>query len=802
VNKAQKVTAIALLCVLFACYVLFSVDGAPVFNATASAGVETLSLQVKPVCSKPALWHAAWRVGTTQVSTVTLGISVQPSGTNVINPKLTYYVKAVCGTQNKRIVEGASVDVTLGAQFSNSTTQSIDSHLTALGVSTTQDQTVTYYIYARLEAKGVISGQTLTAESAETAFSTVTFDYGGLTSQVITLLPSSSVHKVYYGSGYDECAILDACTSELGSSEYSKLSSVDGSRVYIYRSSSTECIWAAMLFTFDVTGYNISQITQAKVKTVGYGYVEGTSASEYTLNVKQNGYWTEKARHVVALTEQSDEATYSNVATIVHNGKVYASTALWGSNEGENYAHLYVNYAALQFTTQVLSWDLSWSWANQPLSLVAVPAARLLVAAVLACFALLLLLTKPKRKSKLVCLTALIMLLAAALLGTGVVHAAQAMHIPDQWRSGDLAVYLQSFPFATTEVVDGAVTEKPADIEGDLTINLAVFNATEDNPVRVHIDGAEADVLAGEGFYALTYTLPVGSHSITVACDTKIFEQQIFYVKPKPLTPMMPLEEFLKRLSEQRTEIVTRMLFAAAAGTAAGVFAKRKTLKHTAWIYPVPAVLIAAGYVWMPNYYFLLCFGACIAVAYAVCPDFTKKQYVMLAMRNKLAGLAKVTLRRIETDNTGKAVLSISPRYWREGFIKRAEIKLENPAVTTLDLDGELLQTYIANDMQQSCDAIHVQGDPATKLALEEGIEGIEAMSRENYEAQRKLFVYEHMQLSKVAKGMRQLDDLTKTDYEKLLSVENFLSPVRAEQDQPAAQPQDQSNRNEKGYVE
>ena len=78
---------------------------------------------------------------------------------------------------------------------------SIDSHLTDLGVSTTLDQTVDYYVYCKVEGDGAISGEHLVAEIQETKFDTITFDYGGTVTDTFELTPSVTVQLGYDKDG-------------------------------------------------------------------------------------------------------------------------------------------------------------------------------------------------------------------------------------------------------------------------------------------------------------------------------------------------------------------------------------------------------------------------------------------------------------------------------------------------------------------------------------------------------------------------------------------------------------------------
>ena len=115
---------------------LYVMDKPQTYSASVSTvHGETISLQVMPMASKPSVWTLAWRVGTTQVSTINIGLTVTPAGTNIANPRLTYYIKAVDGLTSGKVIEATNYTVPLGVQFSNSTGNiNIDTHLQSLGL--------------------------------------------------------------------------------------------------------------------------------------------------------------------------------------------------------------------------------------------------------------------------------------------------------------------------------------------------------------------------------------------------------------------------------------------------------------------------------------------------------------------------------------------------------------------------------------------------------------------------------------------------------------------------------------------
>jgi len=141
-----------------------------------------------------------------------------------------------------------------------------------------------------------------------------------------------------------------------------------------------------------------------------------------------------------------------------------------------------------------------------------------------------------------------------------------------QWRSGDLALYIMDFPSD-----GGAYTQS------SIRFRVAVWGATSEDPVVILLNGEEAARIEGEGLFTYEWSL-IGSHHLLIRCRNRIFEQAQFNVKaPPPLPPVIQLEEFTRRLAEQRVTMMMAMLGATIAGIPTGIWAKRKTKIFTTW---------------------------------------------------------------------------------------------------------------------------------------------------------------------------------------------------------------------------
>jgi len=125
-------------------------------------------------------WLAEWQVGGQTRTQATVAISITVTGSNVqSSATVDYYVEAKSGANTYKFLQATGAPVTVGgAALQASDQRTIDNHLTAMGLSITQSQTVDYYVYAKATTTGAVSGETLTSEVVETKFTTVSYLYG------------------------------------------------------------------------------------------------------------------------------------------------------------------------------------------------------------------------------------------------------------------------------------------------------------------------------------------------------------------------------------------------------------------------------------------------------------------------------------------------------------------------------------------------------------------------------------------------------------------------------------------------
>jgi len=348
---------------------------------------ESLSVKVVVDSGRPPLvdyfgqklyksWWLAWRVGTTPVSTVNLGISIVPSGTNVVDMKVTYYVKGVSGANSNKFLSATNYPASNGVEITNSTGDvDIDTHLSAMGLSTTQDQTVDYMVYCRVEATGAISGETLIMEIPETQFDTITFDYGGVIQTSTTLY-----------------TIADAYVFEA-------LSDMNwGSETWLYSQSDIGGNVRSFL-KFDISSIS-GTITDARLRLYCAAHTDGISG---VTDVEARGVtddsWSESG------ITWNNQPSYGDVEDMIYpvakawnewnvtsfvqsQSDDYVSFCLKNVQESYDSTERYTQYHSKENTYdpelyieyEYIDWSLSWNWLNLPLSIVSLPIGQQFIA--------------------------------------------------------------------------------------------------------------------------------------------------------------------------------------------------------------------------------------------------------------------------------------------------------------------------------------------------------------------------------------------------------------------------------------
>jgi RNA-binding protein YhbY len=356
--------------------------------------------------------------------------------------------------------------------------------------------------------------------------------------------------------------------------------------------------------------------------------------------------------------------------------------------------------------------------------------------------------------------------------------ALEPQTIPEKWRCGDQAIYLLSFPYPSyeTRVVNETtgetiVIEKPAEVV-EITVILCAWNVSEENPIIVSVDQDENKIVR-EGYYVLTFKPPPGLHSLAIYSEYKIYEQAVVRVKPPPPLPLMiTWEEFLKRLKEAREEIIRNLLIASAAGIALGIFLKRKTRIFTYWVPFALAWLNLPPYLNPVEYYPLFGLGVASIIAYWLCPPFARWLGVLTVDESGQS----LTFTRIPRDEKGLAILDISPRYIKRGFMLKKKVEVKDPYPIGFEIDGEMIETVVAMYVKEKEDKIVIHGSSSLARALvDSGL--VEKLSQDLADARVQLHLLKRAGASLTAYQVKEIEDVFRES--ELVKVKTWRDMVR-----------------------
>jgi len=298
------------------------------------------------------------------------------------------------------------------------------------------------------------------------------------------------------------------------------------------------------------------------------------------------------------------------------------------------------------------------------------------------------------------------LVVATATVGAmfvGRVHALD-VEVPPDWRAGPLAVYLLSFPG------DGST------LSGRVSVSIAVWNANPDDTVRILLDGEVAAEIDHEGVFTYSWKLR-DSHHLAVVSDYAIFAEATFWVKPPPpAPPTVPLQQFLEELEKQRERIVLYMVMATACGVPAGIWTKKKTKIRSEWAFTLPAAVLTVGYWRMAQLYALIPFGVAWALTYWLARDYADLLGLIWLRKHG------IKVEELYLDDEGRAVIGVSPRYWRSLFILRKQVEIEDEYPALLEYRG-FLKCVCVKSREESDDKITLKcSRELAELLMKEGV--------------------------------------------------------------------------------
>ena len=300
---------------------------------------------------------AAWGVGGVEVSTVNIKFQVTVTGTNIANTaKVYFYVEArdSSGSPTYRELDYSSSPqtVTVGSTATYETgSMTIDSHLSHLyGSAPTCDKTVDYYVWCRVEATGLISGETLTAEIPVTKFDSVIYDYGDYAWVTVYPKADSYVDASNPDSNYGSSDTLKADSS----SSFTRWiylafdipsSASDADKLKIYQSYSS----GDGRFELYTTGpFNENTVTWNNKPELGtyldYDTIDGTGWVDFS-------------------SSELDAYVVDNEGGTAYFAIVGVETETYGRASGQFYSReRSVNRPYLE--VYAVDWSASWSWLN------------------------------------------------------------------------------------------------------------------------------------------------------------------------------------------------------------------------------------------------------------------------------------------------------------------------------------------------------------------------------------------------------------------------------------------------------
>jgi len=351
---------------------LFSLPASISKLVRTSAG-EELGLKIE-ASMRPSFWKylgdrfaLAWRVGTTPRSTVNIRFTITVTGTNIANTATAYfYIEArdSSGSPTYREINYASgTTITVGSAATFETgSMSIDAHLSHLyGSAPTSDKTVKYYLWCKVEATGLISGQKLTAEIPVQQFDSVLYDYGVSATAITELTATKSVDV---RSGNPDSNFAGSST------------------LYVQSYNTGNYKNCRTLVEFDLTNALPSDASVTSVVLKIYAtYRSATVTRTYYVYRNLVNSWSETT--VTWNTAPSITTSYVSASiSSIGNYWTVDVTSLWASgsaigftvrdsSEGSSTAYRYefekrtgANPPKLQITYNYLDWSASWSWLN------------------------------------------------------------------------------------------------------------------------------------------------------------------------------------------------------------------------------------------------------------------------------------------------------------------------------------------------------------------------------------------------------------------------------------------------------
>ena len=357
-----------------------------------------------------------------------------------------------------------------------------------------------------------------------------------------------------------------------------------------------------------------------------------------------------------------------------------------------------------------------------------------------------------------------------------------------EWVSGELAVYVHQFPD------DGAELQQET-----VTIMVSVWNADENHPVLIYLDGEEAARIEKEGYFLYEWELR-GSHQVTIRDEYRLFRTAVFNIKAPPPSPItISLTEFNQKIEKQFSQVFTLACTAAILGVPTGVWLKKKTKIMSEWALVPCAGIAGFGFRYLPDLYMLVPLAAVTAVTYIFTRGYASRQVVLIASEGM------IDFRDYTLDDDGYIVQEIGPRYWKDGFINRKKMTLlENKYPIDFRYMSETVRCVAVagpENIQETIDEITVTCSPelAHALSKKDVIERLESqVAKTNF----KLIFMERALNSIISEAVLEMERVVEDlKLDRLTSVTEAQLRVEEASEKMSSALRDQLSRGEEVLV-
>jgi len=219
-----------------------------------------------------------------------------------------------------------------------------------------------------------------------------------------------------------------------------------------------------------------------------------------------------------------------------------------------------------------------------------------------------------------------------------------------KWQSATLNIFIFGMPQDGGEYTQDSII-----------LRVAVWGATEDNPLILRLDNEQAA-------------------RITLRDQYKIFDQAAFNIEAPPPPPRtIRVQEFEEKLAEQFNTVIMAMIGATALGVPCGIGLKKRTRITSQWALMIPAVGLGLGLNYLPDLYMLIPWGIAAALTYQMAKPYAVTRGLLTLDTNG------IQLDSFFLDDEGYKIEGVAPAYWRDGFVKRKKVVIidEYPVLVT-----------------------------------------------------------------------------------------------------------------------